>query len=73
MALILCFLSCLFEVARIGVRGLLLSDMTTFSMGATWEPLTSSVRQYRVSYISTRGDRAEQVVSTNVIQTNSQY
>ncbi|XP_046715076.1 collagen alpha-1(XIV) chain-like isoform X4 [Silurus meridionalis] len=50
------------EVVRTGVRGLQLSDFTTFSMGASWELLGSNVRQYRVSYISARGDRAEQVI-----------
>ncbi|XP_047015920.1 collagen alpha-1(XIV) chain isoform X3 [Ictalurus punctatus] len=47
---------------RLGVRGLQLSDFTTFSMGASWELQGSNVYQYRVSYISTRGDRAEQVM-----------
>ncbi|KAL6473905.1 hypothetical protein MHYP_G00174660 [Metynnis hypsauchen] len=48
-------------VIRLGVRGLQLSDFTTFSMGVSWELLGSNVRQYRVSYITARGDRAEQV------------
>uniref|UniRef100_A0AAR2IQJ1 Collagen, type XIV, alpha 1b n=1 Tax=Pygocentrus nattereri TaxID=42514 RepID=A0AAR2IQJ1_PYGNA len=51
---------------RLGVRGLQLSDFTTFSMGVSWELLGSNVRQYRVSYVTARGDRAEQVVSTMV-------
>lgn len=67
-ALFLCLLSCVFEVVWIGVRGLQLSDFTTFSMGATWESLGSKVHQYKVSYISTRGDRAEQVVSTDLFR-----
>ncbi|XP_060771295.1 collagen alpha-1(XIV) chain isoform X2 [Neoarius graeffei] len=49
-------------VVRMGVRGLQLSDFTTFSMVASWDQLGSNVRQYRVSYISARGDRAEQVM-----------
>ncbi|XP_049331194.1 collagen alpha-1(XIV) chain isoform X2 [Astyanax mexicanus] len=50
-------------VVRLGVRGLQLSDFTTFSMGVSWELLRSTgVRQYRVSYITARGDRAEQVM-----------
>ncbi|GAA6111796.1 collagen alpha-1(XIV) chain-like isoform X1, partial [Tachysurus ichikawai] len=47
-------------VAKMGVRGLQLSDFTTFSMLASWELLGSNVYQYRISYVSTRGDRAEQ-------------
>ncbi|XP_047675468.1 collagen alpha-1(XIV) chain-like isoform X2 [Tachysurus fulvidraco] len=49
-------------VAKMGVRGLQLSDFTTFSMLASWELLGSNVYQYRISYISTRGDRAEQAI-----------
>ncbi|XP_060742438.1 collagen alpha-1(XIV) chain-like isoform X2 [Tachysurus vachellii] len=49
-------------VAKMGVRGLQLSDFTTFSMLSSWELLGSNVYQYRVSYVSTRGDRAEQVI-----------
>ncbi|KAG9281287.1 collagen alpha-1(XIV) chain-like [Astyanax mexicanus] len=50
-------------VMRLGVRGLQLSDFTTFSMGVSWELLRSTgVGQYRVSYITARGDRAEQVM-----------
>lgn len=54
-----------------GVRGLQLSDFTTFSMVASWDRLGSNVRQYRVSYISARGDRAEQVVSADFIHSNT--
>ncbi|KAK9958258.1 hypothetical protein ABG768_012429 [Culter alburnus] len=46
---------------RLAVRNLQLSDVTTFSMRVSWDALGPNVRQYRVSYISTRGDRAEQV------------
>ncbi|KAM9495088.1 collagen alpha-1(XIV) chain isoform 1-T1 [Clarias gariepinus] len=49
-------------VVRLGVRGMQLSDSTTFSLLTSWESLGPNVRQYRVSYISTRGDRAEQVM-----------
>lgn len=65
------FVMCIFEVVRMGVRGLQLSDFTTFSMVASWEQPGSYVHQYRVSYISTRGDRAEQVVSADFIYTNT--
>lgn len=59
---------CVCAVVRLGVRGLQLSDFTTFSMAVSWELLGSNVRQYRVSYITARGDRAEQVVSADFIQ-----
>ncbi|XP_035392263.1 collagen alpha-1(XIV) chain-like isoform X2 [Electrophorus electricus] len=49
-------------VVRVGVRALQLSDFTTFSMGVSWELLDTNVHQYRVSYITARGDRAEQVM-----------
>ncbi|XP_073787351.1 collagen alpha-1(XIV) chain isoform X2 [Danio rerio] len=45
---------------RLAVRNLQLSDVTTYSMRVSWDPAGPSARQYRVSYISTRGDRAEQ-------------
>ncbi|KAK1789228.1 hypothetical protein P4O66_015173 [Electrophorus voltai] len=52
-------------VVRVGVRALQLSDFTTFSMGVSWELLDTNVHQYRVSYMTARGDRAEQVVSAD--------
>ncbi|KAK7124130.1 hypothetical protein R3I94_018480 [Phoxinus phoxinus] len=48
---------------RLAIRNLQLSDVTTFSIRVSWDAAGPNVRQYRVSYISTRGDRAEQVVS----------
>ncbi|CAB1351089.1 unnamed protein product, partial [Coregonus sp. 'balchen'] len=47
-------------VVRLGVRNLLLSGHTTFSMGVSWELQDSNVRQYRVAYVTARGDRAEE-------------
>uniref|UniRef100_A0A8C8GL09 Collagen, type XIV, alpha 1b n=1 Tax=Oncorhynchus tshawytscha TaxID=74940 RepID=A0A8C8GL09_ONCTS len=47
-------------VVRLGVRNLLLSDHTTFSMEVSWELQDRNVRQYRVAYVTTRGDRAEE-------------
>ncbi|ROI15268.1 Collagen alpha-1(XIV) chain [Anabarilius grahami] len=47
-----------------------LSDVTTFSMRVSWDALGPNVRQYRVSYISTRGDRAEQVSMVPAGQTS---
>ncbi|KAI7798408.1 putative collagen alpha-1XIV chain-like, partial [Triplophysa rosa] len=48
-------------VVRQVVRNIRLSDATTFSMRVSWDSAGPNVRQYRVSYISTRGDRAEQL------------
>ncbi|XP_052439346.1 collagen alpha-1(XIV) chain-like isoform X2 [Carassius gibelio] len=55
---------------RLAIRNLQLSDVTTFSMRVSWEPLGPSVRQYRVSYISTREDRAEQRATVPTAQTS---
>uniref|UniRef100_A0A674BH76 Collagen type XIV alpha 1 chain n=1 Tax=Salmo trutta TaxID=8032 RepID=A0A674BH76_SALTR len=49
-------------VVRLGVRNLLLSDHTTFSMEVSWELQDRNVRQYRVAYVTARGDRAEETV-----------
>ncbi|XP_055732321.1 collagen alpha-1(XIV) chain isoform X2 [Salvelinus fontinalis] len=47
-------------VVHLGVRNLLLSDHTTFSMEVSWEMQDRNVRQYRVAYVTARGDRAEE-------------
>uniref|UniRef100_A0A8K9WMV0 Collagen, type XIV, alpha 1b n=1 Tax=Oncorhynchus mykiss TaxID=8022 RepID=A0A8K9WMV0_ONCMY len=47
-------------VVHLGVRNLLLSDHTTFSMEVSWEQQDRNVRQYRVAYVTARGDRAEE-------------
>uniref|UniRef100_A0A674D5L7 Collagen type XIV alpha 1 chain n=1 Tax=Salmo trutta TaxID=8032 RepID=A0A674D5L7_SALTR len=47
-------------VVHLGVRNLLLSDHTTFSMEVSWELQDRNVRQYRVAYVTARGDRAEE-------------
>uniref|UniRef100_A0A4W5L525 Collagen type XIV alpha 1 chain n=1 Tax=Hucho hucho TaxID=62062 RepID=A0A4W5L525_9TELE len=52
--------SLLHQVVRLGVRNLLLSDHTTFSMEVSWELQDRNVRQYRVAYVTARGDRAEE-------------
>ncbi|XP_043089042.1 collagen alpha-1(XIV) chain isoform X3 [Puntigrus tetrazona] len=57
-------------VQRLAIRNLQLSDVTTFSMRVSWDPLGPSVRQYRVSYVSTRGDRAEQTATVPSAQTS---
>ncbi|XP_044192655.1 collagen alpha-1(XIV) chain isoform X2 [Thunnus albacares] len=46
---------------RYGVRNMRIDDETTFSMRVSWQQLDSwNVRHYRLSYISARGDRAEE-------------
>uniref|UniRef100_A0A8C7KKQ4 Collagen type XIV alpha 1 chain n=1 Tax=Oncorhynchus kisutch TaxID=8019 RepID=A0A8C7KKQ4_ONCKI len=47
-------------VVHLGARNLLLSDHTTFSMEVSWELQDRNVRQYRVAYVTARGDRAEE-------------
>uniref|UniRef100_A0A4W5PW64 Collagen type XIV alpha 1 chain n=1 Tax=Hucho hucho TaxID=62062 RepID=A0A4W5PW64_9TELE len=47
-------------VVHLGVRNLLLSDHTTFSMEVSWELQDRNVHQYRVAYVTARGDRAEE-------------
>ncbi|XP_072906324.1 collagen alpha-1(XIV) chain isoform X2 [Hemitrygon akajei] len=50
-------------VVRSGIRNLVLDDETTFSVRVSWEPADSFITKYRVSYISLKGDRAEEAVS----------
>ncbi|KAA0709869.1 Collagen alpha-1(XIV) chain [Triplophysa tibetana] len=57
-------------IVRQAVRNARLSDVTTFSMRASWDSAGPNVRQYRVSYISTRGDRAEQLSMVPAGQTS---
>uniref|UniRef100_A0A8C9ZLQ8 Collagen type XIV alpha 1 chain n=1 Tax=Sander lucioperca TaxID=283035 RepID=A0A8C9ZLQ8_SANLU len=46
---------------RFGVRNLRIDEETTFSMRVAWQPGDSrNVRHYRLSYISAKGDRAEE-------------
>lgn len=48
---------------RHGVRNMKIDDETTFSLRVSWQPVDSrNVRQYRLSYISMRGDRATETV-----------
>ncbi|CAB1320950.1 unnamed protein product, partial [Coregonus sp. 'balchen'] len=47
-------------VVHLGVRNLLLSDPTTFSMEVSWELQDRNVRQYRIAYVTARGDRDEE-------------
>uniref|UniRef100_A0A8C2X9R8 Collagen, type XIV, alpha 1b n=1 Tax=Cyclopterus lumpus TaxID=8103 RepID=A0A8C2X9R8_CYCLU len=55
------------EVAspRYGFRNMRIDEETTFSMRVAWQPTdTRNVRHYRLSYVSTKGDRAEEQVGT---------
>nr|XP_033493053.1 collagen alpha-1(XIV) chain-like isoform X1 [Epinephelus lanceolatus] len=46
---------------RYGVRNMRIDEETTFSMRVAWQPAdTRNVRHYRLSYISAKGDRAEE-------------
>ncbi|KAK5854597.1 hypothetical protein PBY51_004778, partial [Eleginops maclovinus] len=46
---------------RYGVRNMRIDEETTYSMRVAWQPLDSkNVRHYRLSYISAKGDRAEE-------------
>ncbi|XP_075996011.1 collagen alpha-1(XIV) chain-like isoform X2 [Genypterus blacodes] len=46
---------------RHGARNLQVSDETTFSLRVSWQPVDSrNLRHYRLSYVSAKGDRAEE-------------
>ncbi|XP_047200091.1 collagen alpha-1(XIV) chain [Hippoglossus stenolepis] len=46
---------------RFGVRNMRIDEETTYSVRVSWQPLDSrNVRHYRLSYISAKGDRAEE-------------
>ncbi|KAM9385496.1 collagen alpha-1(XIV) chain [Pholidichthys leucotaenia] len=48
---------------RYGVRGLRIDDQTTYSLRVSWQHAdASNVRHYRLSYVSTKGDRAEETM-----------
>nr|XP_046274514.1 collagen alpha-1(XIV) chain isoform X1 [Scatophagus argus] len=49
------------EAPRFGVRNMRIDEETTFSLRVSWQPVDSrNVRHYRLTYISARGDRAEE-------------
>lgn len=50
-------------VVRLGVRNMQISDESTFSFRVSWDLQDPNVRQYRISYVTAQGDRAEEVVS----------
>lgn len=49
-------------VTRQGVTNLLVDDETTYSLQVSWEIDDADVEQYKVTYNSQRGDRAEESV-----------
>uniref|UniRef100_A0AAY5K1J6 Collagen, type XIV, alpha 1b n=1 Tax=Esox lucius TaxID=8010 RepID=A0AAY5K1J6_ESOLU len=46
------------HVVHLGVRNLLLSDHTTYSMEVSWELQDRNVLHYRVAFVTAKGDRA---------------
>uniref|UniRef100_A0AAQ5ZLA8 Collagen, type XIV, alpha 1b n=1 Tax=Amphiprion ocellaris TaxID=80972 RepID=A0AAQ5ZLA8_AMPOC len=47
---------------RFGVRNMRVDEETTFSLRVSWQPVDyRNVRHYRLSYISAKGDRAEEM------------
>uniref|UniRef100_A0A6Q2Y7T8 Collagen, type XIV, alpha 1b n=1 Tax=Esox lucius TaxID=8010 RepID=A0A6Q2Y7T8_ESOLU len=49
-------------VVHLGVRNLLLSDHTTYSMEVSWELQDRNVLHYRVAFVTAKGDRAVETV-----------
>uniref|UniRef100_A0AAV2K1X8 Collagen alpha-1(XIV) chain n=1 Tax=Knipowitschia caucasica TaxID=637954 RepID=A0AAV2K1X8_KNICA len=46
---------------RFGIRNMRLDDETTYSLRVTWQPVDSrNIRHFRLSYVSAKGDRAEE-------------
>ncbi|XP_030268381.1 collagen alpha-1(XIV) chain isoform X3 [Sparus aurata] len=49
------------EAPRFGVRNMRIDEETTFSLRVSWQPVDSrNVRHYRLNYVSSKGDRAEE-------------
>uniref|UniRef100_A0A6Q2Z1M2 Collagen, type XIV, alpha 1b n=1 Tax=Esox lucius TaxID=8010 RepID=A0A6Q2Z1M2_ESOLU len=46
------------DLVHLGVRNLLLSDHTTYSMEVSWELQDRNVLHYRVAFVTAKGDRA---------------
>ncbi|KAF5901087.1 collagen alpha-1(XIV) chain isoform X1, partial [Clarias magur] len=49
-------------VKRLGVTNLLVDDETTYSLQVSWDMDDADIEQYRVTYVSQKGDRAEESV-----------
>lgn len=53
---------------RLGVKNMRIDEETTFSMRVAWQPVDSrNVRHYQLSYISAKGDRAEETVRQKTV------
>uniref|UniRef100_A0A8C9TLM8 Collagen type XIV alpha 1 chain n=1 Tax=Scleropages formosus TaxID=113540 RepID=A0A8C9TLM8_SCLFO len=50
------------HLVRQAVKNLLIGEETTFSLQVSWQLQDPNVRQYRISYVTARGDRAEESV-----------
>ncbi|XP_039977374.1 collagen alpha-1(XIV) chain-like isoform X2 [Xiphias gladius] len=56
---------------RYGVRNMRIDEETAFSMRVSWQPVDyRNVRHYRLSYISARGDRAEETRTVPTAQSS---
>lgn len=52
-------------MTRLGVTNLLVDDETTSSLQVSWDIDDADVEEYRVTYVSERGDREEESVRSH--------